>query len=181
MKARKNMAVLVGGTVADVRFSPEKGKAYVEFENEGNFVFEFGNNRRPLADHIRKMRLQKGEKVVAIGRFGGSEVYGFGFDVKRSGEVGEGEYSLLRGTVDRIVKAGSRTVVVLRSDDGKTFTTSAPKNVVSNLSEGNVTTFKCVTKKMTECETLCSNFSRAKCSACKKNRPQKRYEVIEVG
>lgn len=182
MRARMNEAVMIGATVADVRFSPEKGKAFVEFADEGNFVFEFRNTPKngPKADHIRKLRLKKGDKVVAIGAHGGSGTYGFGYDLKRSGRVGEGEYSLLRGMVERIVKAGSKTVVVLRSDDGKSFMASAPKAIVARISEGNVVTFKCATEDKVECETPCAKFSKSRCATCRKNRPQKRYEVLEV-
>lgn len=102
MRVDVNGIIMLEGYIEKVSFSEKKGKAFVEFSDGTLFEFRNGNSNR--SDHVKKLRLQKGDKVIAIGAVNeNSSLYVFGFDIQRSGCISKDCYFIFSGTVEKIV------------------------------------------------------------------------------
>ena len=183
MRAAVNEALMIDGRIAEVVFTPEKNRVSVKFEDEGNFVFDFSNAKKPRADHVRKLRLKAGDHVIAIGtKYGTSTSRGYGFEIMRSGKVSEGNYAIIRGEVERAVKASRKTVLYLRADGIKTtFAVTCDAESVKDIHAGETVSCLCSVKEIESCQqSECRNMSVARCGSCSKRKPQKRYEAFRI-
>lgn len=182
MIARVKEAALVTGTVADVRFSPSKNVAYVDFDlGRDTFTFEFKNGKKPRADHVRRLRLKKGDEAVAIGAVSeGSALYGFGYDVSTSGRVEKDSYAILSGTVEKVVRGRNSGVVCLKDDEGKTRQLKCRAEDAAETEAGDKATALCQSWSAFECEKRCGEASVARCAECERKKKTKRYDAIKL-
>ena len=181
MLAPVNGVVLMDGTVTSVQFSERKDRVQVEFKDEGNFVFEFSNKKKPRADQVKKMRLRPGEHVIAVGATSGaSNAFGYGFDIMRTGKVAEGGYAVLRGTAEKIVKTSVKSLLTVTTEDGKEFAITAPTPMVNNLNPGVLISCLCTISETFSCSGSCKNAGAGKCGSCTKQKKKKKYSAIRI-
>lgn len=99
MKIDAGDSIIVNGFIRDISFTPTNDNVSISF-TDSDIVFEFRNGKRKRADMIRKMRLHKGEKIMAIGaKSKASPLCVFGWDVKRKGIVKNKNYLMVQGKV----------------------------------------------------------------------------------
>lgn len=176
-------ALMIDGEISEIVFAPEKNRVSVKFGDEGNFVFDFSNTKKPRADHVKKLRLKAGDHVIAIGsKYGTSTSRGYGFEIMRSGKVSEGNYAIIRGEVEKAVKAFRKTVLYLRTEGTKTpFAVSCDAEAAKEVLVGATVSCLCSVKEIESCQqSSCTDMSAAKCGSCSKRKPQKRYEAFRI-
>ena len=180
MRAPVNEALLIGGEISNVKFSPQKDRAFVEFKDEEGFVFEFNNNKKPRADHVKKLRIKKGDSVIAIGAIsGGSKVYGYGYDIMREGRISEGPYSMIRGKVQKVVRT-SKTTILYLSDNGQQDVIVCKNGLVKEVEPDDFVTCLCLTKQEMLCQATCKKLSVRSCALCTSKSKQRRYVAFRV-
>ena len=88
--------------IKKVKYSHTKDVVLVELK-KSNFTVEFRNGKKNRAEIVKKMKLSKGEPVIIVGaKSDVSDLYVFGWDIKREGFINTGAYSIVRGTLEKI-------------------------------------------------------------------------------
>lgn len=171
--------ILVGGIISQIR--KEEERIYVSFHEETeDMVFEFRNGKKPRADHVKKLKLEQGERVIASGgkcKF--SSAYVYGWDISREGKIGNKDYSLIRGCVRKIKmnKPGRSAVFVI---DPQGLEIKVPSRLCDEIEVMDNISCLAYTYVRTECTSPCKNGITPKCIFCCKKAAKKRYIGIAV-
>lgn len=180
MKCSINGLLLFEGAVRRVTFSEIKARAFVELEGDSRLVAEFRNGKKPRADHVRKLKLEKGERVVVIGtRSGSSQAYLFGYDIQREGKVSSGDYLMMKGVVRKLIRFKDSGIICMESDRKKKMV-KASSELLRGVREGQEVSCLCYQNTCRECTGLCDEWNPKKCSACDRRMAEKRITALSL-
>ena len=167
--------LLYEGVVSNISFTMNKEKALVEFE-DSDFIFEFRNGKKKRADTVKMMKLQAGERIIAVGaKSSGNQKYVYGWDVKREGTVNAGRYFIMKGEVTKTVKVSPFTVAYVRQDDK-----IIPLKISEPVYAGKKLAALCYFDPCSECSRPCPDWKPEKCCNCKRRKSARHFTALEI-
>ena len=179
MIRRINNIILMDDIIKKVKYSHTKDVVLVELK-KSNFTVEFRNGKKNRAEIVKKMKLNKGEPVIIVGaKSDVSDLYVFGWDIKREGFINTGAYSIVRGTLEKI--AGISQNKVLYVKNGDKLLTVFLGNKKCNFKSGDQISVACLSYNYDSCHCRCNEWNKEKCENCRKKNDEKRYIVLDIG
>lgn len=181
MKRRVKDLLLLEGVISNIRFSEKKERVTIRFEDEGGMVAEFRNGKKARADHVRKLMLKAGERVIVVGaRSDSNPLYCFGYDIQRDGSVLSGNYTIIHGTASHVLRMKKNGMFYL-DDGGKTRALiKTEPGMLQNVNEGSEVTCLCYRKTCKGCNKPCKDWSAKKCGYCRQRTSERRYTALQV-
>lgn len=146
MRYEINGVLLYEGILKKISFSEIEGKAYLEFSD--GIIFEFRNGKSNRSDHVKKLRLQSGEHLIAIGAISkSSDLYIFGYDVQRKGYLKKENYYLFHGTVEKYMCIGNTHIIYLNNGTNVDIVKILNRSGIRHIESGEQITCICATEQ----------------------------------
>lgn len=181
MRREEHSLLLMDGSIKRIRY--EKESAFLDFKHpqEGDMTVEFRNAKKNRADHVRKLRLNATEKVILVGsKSSSTPCYLFGYDVERRGWLSTGNYSLLKGPVQSLMKIGCSIVAGIAVEGSKNTSIKIPDSILKkDIQMEDEITCICLRTSEEFCKKPCKEWGISKCSSCKKKQQVPHYLALE--
>lgn len=178
MKLDVNGVLLVEGVIKKVTFKSSNEKAVVYFED--GLEIEFRNAKKNRADHVRKLQLHVGERVIAIGAHSvKNPLYVFGFDIQRDGKLQNDNYTIIKGQVKQLVKLKSACMLYMGENKKQSIIKAEP-SMAKDIKAGDDVTCICFQQLYQECTQVCNEWSISKCKCCQNKQTDKRLTALDL-